>query len=188
VLASASPARARLLAQAGVAFDVAVSGVEEHGADVEGLARSKASAVAARVGAGLVLGCDSMFELDGEVFGKPASADEAKARWRQMRGRSGVLHTGHCVIDAESGASASDVDSAVVRFGSPSDAEVDAYIATGEPLRVAGGFTLDGLGSPFVEAVEGNPGTVIGVSLPMVRRLLAQLDVEMTSLWGTHPC
>jgi septum formation protein len=187
ILASASPARARLLTQAGLAFSVAVSGVEEDTDDVLELARRKAAAVAADLEDGLVLGCDSMFEVDGEVFGKPASADEARARWHRMRGGQGVLHTGHCVIDANRGESAEAVDSAVVRFAHPTDAEVDDYIATGEPLRVAGGFTLDGLGSPFVDAVDGNPGTVIGVSLPLLRTLLAQLDVDITSLWSSSP-
>lgn len=197
ILASASPARARLLELAGLSFDVIVSGVPEDDVDgrpdevVAELARRKASAVAAgadATGAGagagaLVLGCDSMFVFDGAVYGKPASADDAAARWRAMRGKAGVLLTGHCIIDAATGASAGEVDATTVRFGDVSDAEVDAYIASGEPLRVAGAFTLDGLGSAFVEAVDGNPGTVIGVSLPVVRRLLARLDVAITDLW-----
>lgn len=198
VLASASPARARLLEQAGLAFDVVVSGVEEEDvlhlpiADmVAELARRKAEAVAEAVAArpdmadagALVVGCDSMFALHGEVVGKPATPEEARARWVRMRGSEGVLFTGHCVIDAGSGASAEAVDQTLVRFGDPTDAEIDAYVASGEPLRVAGGFTLDGLASAFVESVEGNPGNVIGLSLPLLRTLLAKLDVEITALW-----
>lgn len=190
ILASASPARARLLELAGLPFDVVVSGVPE---DAEGtpdevvaeLARRKASAVAANFPDhdALVLGCDSMFVFDGAVYGKPASADDAAARWRAMRGNVGILLTGHCIVDAATGATAEEVDATTVRFGDVSDAEIDAYVASGEPLRVAGAFTLDGLGSAFVEAVDGNPGTVIGVSLPVVRRLLAKLDVGITDLW-----
>ncbi|HEV7886278.1 MAG TPA: nucleoside triphosphate pyrophosphatase [Acidimicrobiales bacterium] len=184
ILASASPARARLLTQAGFEFSVMVSGVAEPAeAGVLELARGKAAAVAARVDDGLVLGCDSMFEFDGVRVGKPASADEARQRWRRMRGAWGVLHTGHCLIDAAGGGSAEEEDSTVVRFGDATDAEIDAYVATGEPLGVAGGFTLDNLGAPFVESVEGNPGTVIGVSLPVVRRLLRKLDVSVVDLW-----
>lgn len=184
VLASASPARARLLEQAGLAFDVVVSEVDESdSADVAELARRKASAVAASVGDALVLGCDSLFELDGEAMGKPPSASSALERWRRMRGRSGVLHTGHCLIDGRSGAMAEEVDSTVVRFADVSDAEIDAYVASGEPLAVAGAFTLDGRGAPFVASVEGNPGTVIGLSLPVLRRLLLKLDMSIVDLW-----
>jgi septum formation protein len=194
VLASASPARARLLELAGVAFDVVVSGVDEDDAlhlpidvMVAELARRKAAAVAAAEPAALVLGCDSMFELAGEVHGKPASEDEARARWRRMRNNAGTLLTGHCLIDAATGASAEAVDVTAVRFGDPTDAEIDAYIASGEPMRVAGGFTLDGLASPFVDAVEGNPGNVIGLSLPVLRKLLRKLDVDITDLWRARP-
>ena len=184
VLASASPARARLLDLAGIRFDVVVSGVDEGGVhDVAELARRKAAVVAASLDDGLVLGCDSMFEFDGEVVGKPPTADVARRRWQSMRGRSGVLHTGHCLIDAATGASAEEADSTVVRFADVTDEEIDAYIATGEPLAVAGAFTLDNRGAPFVESVDGNPGTVIGLSLPVLRRLLSKLDVSMVDLW-----
>jgi septum formation protein len=192
ILASESPARARLLDLAGLAFEVVPSGVDED--DVDGLspeklvlelARRKAAHVAGLDAArdALVLGCDSMFVLDGEVYGKPDSPAQARERWRRMSGREGTLLTGHCIVDAAGGAQADAVDAALVRFAAVDDAEIDAYIATGEPLRVAGAFTLDGIGSPFVESVEGNPGTVIGVSLPLVRRLLRQLGVEITDLW-----
>jgi len=184
ILASASPARARLLASAGMAFEVVVSGVDEdESLGVAALARHKAEAVASALSDGLVLGCDSMFEFEGALLGKPASADEATTRWRHMRGHEGVLHTGHCLIDAASGEMAEEVDDTIVRFGDVSDAEIDAYVATGEPLRVAGGFTLDDMGAPFVESVVGNPGTVIGVSLPVVRRLLGRLGMAVHELW-----
>jgi len=147
------------------------------------IARRKAAAVASGVPNGLVVGCDSMLEFDGAVHGKPASADEARERWARMAGRSGVLHTGHCVIDAATGKQASAVASTVVRFASPDQEEIDAYIATGEPLRVAGAFTIDGRAAPFVESIEGDHGTVVGLSLPTLRRLLAELGVRITDLW-----
>lgn len=189
MLASASPARLRLLRDAGLSPDVVVSGVDEEG--VTGTARDvvlelairKAQAVACGVEDALVIGCDSMLELDGEVLGKPADAADAVARWQAMRGRSGVLHTGHCVVDSATGASAGDVCSTVVRFGTPSDEEVRAYVATGEPLQVAGAFTLDGRGAPFVDGIEGDAGNVIGLSLPLLRTLLAKLDVSLVELW-----
>jgi septum formation protein len=192
VLASASPARLRLLRGAGFGPDVMVSGVDED--DVPGdahkqvltLAERKAAAVAARreAAGALVLGCDSMLELDGELQGKPSSADQAIARWQRMRGSTGTLLTGHCVIDTVSGRQASDVAATTVRFGSPTDAELEAYVASGEPLVVAGAFTLDGRSAPFIDGVDGDPGNVIGVSLPLMRSLLVQLDVEVHTLWS----
>jgi septum formation protein len=189
VLASASPARLRLLRDAGLSPEVVVSGVRED--DVSGtpqevvleLATRKAQAVACGLDDALVVGCDSMLELDGQVLGKPATPDEAVARWRAMRGRAGVLLTGHCVVDTATGASASDVCATTVRFGTPSDEEVAAYVATGEPLHVAGAFTLDGRSAPFVDGVDGDPGNVIGLSLPLLRALLAKLDVSLVDLW-----
>ena len=192
VLASASPARLRILRGAGMDPEVIVSGVPEDDVDltdvaaaVLALARRKAEAVAVRpdVAGALVLGCDSMFELDGEVRGKPNDATEAAAWGRAMRGRAGTLFTGHCIIDTDTGTQVAHVAATTVRFGDPTDAEVDAYVATGEPLAVAGGFTLDGLSAPFIDGVDGDPGNVIGVSLPLLRRLLARLDIEVTALW-----
>ena len=190
VLASASPARLRLLRDAGLDPEVVVSHVDESqvSADdprelVQELASRKARVVATDLADALVVGCDSMLLLDGRVLGKPADANEAVERWRAMRGRTGALLTGHCVIDAASGRSAQGVAATDVRFGTPSDEEVAAYVATGEPLRVAGAFTLDGRSAPFVAGIDGDPGNVIGLSLPLLRDLLAALDVRLTDLW-----
>ncbi|SFB87350.1 nucleoside triphosphate pyrophosphatase [Streptomyces aidingensis] len=192
VLASGSPARLALLRQAGLAPEVMVSGVDEDAitAPVPGelarlLAEAKAEAVAARPEAAgaLVVGCDSVLDLDGRALGKPADAGEATARWKAMRGRSGVLETGHCVIDTADGRRVSATGSTTVRFGEPTDEEIAAYVATGEPLAVAGAFTLDGRAAPFIDSVDGDPGNVIGLSLPLLRRLLAGLGVRITDLW-----
>jgi len=132
----------------------------------------------------LIVGCDSMLVLDGEVLGKPAHAAEATARWRAMRGRSGELLTGHHVLDQRSGRTAAGVARTTVRFGRPSDAEIDTYVATGEPLHVAGAFTLDGRSAPFIDGIDGDHGNVIGLSLPLLRSLLAELGVAITDLWA----
>lgn len=189
VLASASPGRLGLLRGAGLDPEVQVSGVDEsqvtgtpHEVVLE-LAVRKAHAVAQTVPDALVVGCDSMLELDGQALGKPAHADEAVARWHAMRGRSGRLLTGHCVVDTASGARAADVCATEVRFGTPTDAEIEAYVATGEPLHVAGAFTLDGRSSAFLEGIVGDAGNVVGLSLPLLRVLLAQLDVALVDLW-----
>ncbi|WP_042434358.1 nucleoside triphosphate pyrophosphatase [Streptacidiphilus anmyonensis] len=192
VLASASPARLGLLRQAGLDPKVIVSGVDEDALSAPTpaelalvLAEAKAGAVAATLADGeLVVGCDSVLELDGRALGKPADAADARARWAAMRGRSGVLQTGHCVIDTRTGARASATASTTVHFGTPDDAEIDAYIASGEPLHVAGAFTLDGRSAPFVDRIEGDHGNVIGLSLPLLRRLLAEVDVRITDLWA----
>lgn len=183
VLASGSPSRLRLLEQGGLAPVVIVSGVDEESIEEAmadrpvpevalALARAKAEAVLGQVPAdALVLGCDSIFEMDGVRLGKPPSADEALRRWQRMRGRAGVLHTGHWLIDISSGDAVGETVSTTVEMTDADDDEISDYIATGEPLQVAGGFTLDGLGAPYVAGVVGDPGNVIGVSLPAVRRL-----------------
>ena len=192
VLASASPARLGLLRQAGLAPEVIVSGVDEDALSAPSpgelarvLAEAKATAVAGRSEAAdaLVVGCDSVLDLDGQALGKPADAAEATARWRAMRGRSGVLRTGHCVIDTGSGARTSATASTTVHFGEPTDAEIDTYVASGEPLHVAGSFTLDGRSAPFVDGIEGDHGNVVGLSMPLLRKLLAELGVAVTDLW-----
>jgi len=137
---------------------------------------------AAQAGA-LVLGCDSLLELDGQAHGKPRDAEEARARWRRMRGGTGVLHTGHHLLRTGTGEHAEEVASTTVRFADLTDAEVDAYVATGEPLAVAGAFTVDGLGGPFVTGVDGDHHNVVGVSLPLLRLLLARLGTPVTDLW-----
>ncbi|MEU9255382.1 nucleoside triphosphate pyrophosphatase [Streptomyces sp. NPDC048270] len=193
VLASASPARLNLLRQAGLAPHVIVSGFDEdtleHDEPAElalALAEAKAGVVAAleEAAGALVIGCDSVLELDGEALGKPADAAEATARWKAMRGRAGILRTGHCVIDTVSGRQVSATASTTVRFGEPTDAEVAAYVASGEPLHVAGAFTLDGLSAPFIEGIDGDHGNVIGLSLPLLRSLLGELGVSITDLWA----
>jgi septum formation protein len=192
VLASASPARRRLLVDAGFDPTVIVSGVDEESIEIEDgfelvatLAEMKARKVAASEGLGdaIVLGCDSMFLLDGEVLGKPLSEEEAISRWKRMRGRTGVLLTGHCVVDVESGRVAQEVGDTLVRFADVSDDEIAAYVATGEPLHVAGGFTQDGRSGIFIEGLDGDSTNVVGLSLPLLRRLLLELGIEVTSLW-----
>lgn len=192
VLASASPARLRLLRDAGIDPQVIVSGIDEtsvrsddpHRMVIE-LATLKATSVAAslEVPGGLVVGCDSTLVFDGAALGKPGTADAATDRWLQMRGKSGELLTGHCVVDTETGRSVSEVGSTLVYFAEPSDAEIAAYVESGEPLEVAGAFTLDGRAAPFIDRIDGDPSNVVGMSLPVLRRLLRQLDIEIVSLW-----
>jgi septum formation protein len=202
VLASASPARRATLTAAGVPATVQVSAVDEDAvvarygvsdpADVAlVLARAKAEDVAAGIADGdaLVLGCDSVLELDGEAHGKPADPAQAIARWQRMRGRSGVLHTGHWLVDARhpddggTGGTLGAVASTTVHFADLDDDEIAAYVATGEPLAVAGAFTVDGLGGAYVSGIEGDHHNVVGLSLPLLRELLRELGVPWHRLW-----
>jgi septum formation protein len=194
VLASASPARLKTLRNAGIEPTVIVSGVDESQADglppfemALQLAELKCAAVADREelpSGAFVLGCDSVLELDGRALGKPADAADAVRRWHAMRGGSGVLHTGHCLRDTASGRVAAATASTVVSFADVTDAEIEAYVATGEPLHVAGAFTVDGLGGAFVTGIEGDHHNVVGVSLPLLRDLVLELGHSWTDLWS----
>jgi septum formation protein len=196
VLASASPARLAVLRAAGVDPVVRVSGVDEDAVAaalsdpsteelVMALAEAKARAVLPAVDPGsVVVGCDSMLLFDGELAGKPGTVEAAGKRWAAIAGGTGELLTGHAVVRTDTGASASGTERTTVRFGQPSEAELAAYLASGEPLNVAGGFTIDGLGGWFVDGINGDPSSVIGISLPLTRRLLAAVGVTVTDLWS----
>jgi septum formation protein len=194
ILASASPARRAILEAAGIDAEVMVSGVDESTVAAEdaetlclALARMKARAIAAQLDADpgvVVLGCDSVLAFEGEVFGKPANAEEATQRWTRMRGRAGVLCTGHHVTSLVTGKQAEAVGKTTVHFADVSDEEIAAYVASEEPLHVAGSFTLDGRGGAFVDRIEGDPGNVIGLSLPLLRNLLAEMGVPYIALWN----
>jgi septum formation protein len=210
-LASTSPARLMLLQQFGIRPLTVAPDVDEEAviAAVEAsegrtllpdehvllLARRKAADVAARLADddpafdGIVIGGDSMFELDGEVLGKPYTAENAIARWRAMRGRTGVLHSGHAVIRVTPGGASHEVhavaEASVTFADDVTDAEIDAYVASGEPLHVAGAFTVDSLGGAFITHVDGDPSTVIGMSVSTLRRLVRELGADWTALWHT---
>lgn len=203
VLGSASTGRLQVLRQAGIDPLVVVSGVDEDaiiarlGAAappdevVCALAEAKAASVVEALPADVaadcvVVGCDSMLLLDGRLTGKPGTAEAARAQWQAMAGHSGHLYTGHCVVRVRGGvADGRDVEAAAttVRFGTPDPADLDAYIASGEPLGVAGGFTLDGLGGWFLDGIDGDPSNVIGLSLPLVRRMLERIGLSVPALW-----
>ncbi|WP_246165506.1 Maf family protein [Arthrobacter yangruifuii] len=202
ILASASPARTKLLTDAGISHTVLVSDVDEDAVTARYgltdphdtallLARAKAEAVASlpEADGALVIGCDSVFEFDGEAHGKPWEADVARERIRRMSGSSGVLHTGHWLVDCRdtdedgSGATLGAVSSAEVHFAKLTDDEIEAYIVTGEPLQVAGSFTIDSLGGAFIERVVGDPHAVVGLSVSTLRQLLASADVRIIDLW-----
>lgn len=195
ILGSASPARAMLLKNAGIQFEVKVSGIDEDALIasnseltpaelVTKLAEAKGEAVAAEVeSAALVIAADSMFLFDGVLYGKPLDAAVARERLKKMQGRIGELITGHAVIDTATGICHSAVASAVVKFTEMNDLEIEAYLATTEPLNVAGNFTLDGLGAAFIDKVSGDPAAVVGLSIATVRKLINQHGYEYTQLW-----
>jgi septum formation protein len=203
VLASASPARRRLLVAAGLEPSIVVSTVDEAAVTAAALetygelvaeevalvlARAKAEDVADQIDDAVIIGCDSVLDLDGEIHGKPSSAAVAISRWHRMRGRSAVLHTGHWLVDTRAeadggtGATLGATASTTVHFARLSDDEIEAYVETGEPLRVAGAFTIDGLGSPYVAGIEGDPSNVVGLSLPLLRELLMELGLAWHDL------
>jgi septum formation protein len=202
VLGSASPARLGVLRAAGIDPVVRVSGVDEDAVAaaltdprpdelVTALAEAKAHAVVAALAGELpdavVIGCDSMLSINGRMVGKPGTPEVARARWQEMAGKTGELLTGHVVLRLVDGAvsgRASGAETTTVRFGTLTDAELDAYIATGEPLAVAGAFTLDGMGGWFVDGIDGDHSSVIGISLPLTRRLLAEVGVSVIDLWS----
>jgi septum formation protein len=202
VLGSQSSARLNVLRSAGIDPVVRVSGVDEDAVAaaltdprpaelVTALAEAKAHAVVAALAGELpdavVIGCDSMLSINGAMVGKPGTPEVARTRWQEMAGKTGELLTGHVVLRLSHGVvdrTASGAETTTVRFGTPSDAELDAYLATGEPLHVAGGFTLDGMGGWFVDGIDGDPSSVIGISLPLTRRLLAEVGVSVIDLWS----
>jgi septum formation protein len=214
-LASTSPARLATLRAAGIEPVLLASEVDEEAAVAEAeavngplsgpqmvllLARLKAEAVTGRLVDGepidgMILGGDSAFELDGVMYGKPHFPEVARERWMMQRGREGLLHSGHWLIDHRQGGAAGasalgsvgvgDVSTTSVRFADNiTDAEIDAYIATGEPLKVAGAFTIDSLGAPFISEVRGDPHAVVGLSLAQLRELLLNFDVSWPALWN----
>ncbi|MGO4193506.1 nucleoside triphosphate pyrophosphatase [Arthrobacter sp. YAF17] len=210
ILASQSPARTKLLTDAGIRHEVLVSDVDEDAVQARYgvtdphdtallLARAKAEAVASlpEADGALVIGCDSVFEFDGEAHGKPYTADVARERMLRMSGSKGVLHTGHWLVDcrdteesgesgaAGSGATLGHVTSAEVHFMEMAPEEIDAYIATGEPLQCAGSFTIDGYGGAFIRKVDGDPHAVVGLSISTLRGLLGQAQVDITEFWTT---
>ncbi|WP_336703815.1 nucleoside triphosphate pyrophosphatase [Micrococcus terreus] len=197
ILASASPARARILQAAGIPFTVLVSDVDEDAVAARHpdanpeqtallLAQAKARDVAQRSVAAdaLVVGCDSVFELDGVPYGKPWEPEVAVERWLMQSGRSGVLHTGHWVVDTRGGSQAGGTSSAMVTFAPVDEDQIRAYVATQEPLQCAGAFTIDGRGAAFIESVQGDPNAVIGLSVSALRSALGQLGVDLTAYWG----
>lgn len=194
VLASASPARLATLVAAGLDPEVIISGVDEDQVQTRdaanlaaALAQLKARAVADKLGESdaLVIGCDSVLAFENDILGKPGNGPEATARWRRMRGKSGVLYTGHCVKLGDQ--ELVETASTVVHFADLTDDEIAAYVASGEPLNVAGGFTIDGLGGPFVRGIEGDPHNVVGISLPLLRDMVGDLGLRWPDLWVTRP-
>ncbi|CAN2234110.1 Maf Nucleotide-binding protein implicated in inhibition of septum formation [actinobacterium SCGC AAA044-D11] len=192
VLASASPSRKRLLETSGISAEIIVSGVDEEDPKLTSLAPKemvialailKAHTVAKMVGnQHLVIGCDSTFEFNGKSFGKPLTPELAIARCKELRGNFGYLHTGHCIIDTKAGIEISDISTSKVFFADMTDGEIADYVASGEPLNVAGGFTLDGLSAPFISRIEGYPSGIIGLSLPLLRKAVNSLGLTWSSI------
>ncbi|MEN9324613.1 MAG: hypothetical protein RL414_367 [Actinomycetota bacterium] len=196
ILASASPSRKRLLESVQIPFDVLVSGVDEENPEITKLSPSEMVIALAILKAhtvkntfhidvnSLIIGCDSTFEFNGQNLGKPITRDAAIARAKAMSGQAGLLHTGHCIIDTAQGIEVSDISTAKVQFAKMSDEEIENYVASGEPLNVAGGFTLDGLSAPFISRIEGDPSGIIGLSLPTLRTMILSLGLKWSDLTG----
>ena len=192
VLASASPSRKRLLESCGISAEVIISGVDEEDPKLTALAPRemvialailKAHTIKEKVGnSHLIIGCDSTFEFNGKSFGKPLTEELAIARCKELRGNFGLLHTGHCIIDTKQGIEISDVSTSKVFFADMTDDEISGYVASGEPLNVAGGFTLDGLSAPFISRIEGDPSGIIGLSLPLLRRAINSLGLSWSAV------
>lgn len=192
ILASGSPSRQRLLKSVGISPEIRISGVNEEDPSYTSLSPREMVIALAIVKAhtvrvsieypAIIIGCDSTFEFEGQNLGKPLTADNAIARAKMMRGKSGILHTGHCIIDTEKGIEYSDIVSTEVFFADMSDHEIESYVATGEPLNVAGGFTLDGLSAPFIARIEGEPSNVIGLSLPLLRTAIVEMGYDWFQL------
>ncbi|NQW64998.1 MAG: septum formation inhibitor Maf [Actinobacteria bacterium] len=197
ILASASPSRRRLLNSVGIDPEIIVSGVDEELPEYQGLtpvelvlalAIVKAHTVKAMINeAAIVIGCDSTFEFNGRSLGKPETPANAIARCKELRGNSGILHTGHCFIDTAKGMEISDITSTKVFFADMTDREIEDYVATGEPLQVAGGFTLDGLSAPFIDRIEGETSNVIGLSLPLLRKTINHLGYDWFAIANSKP-
>jgi septum formation protein len=190
VLASASPARRRLLQTVGIEpivkasdFDESQIQITEPKALVEVLAKCKAETIAPQFPSALVMGCDSVLAIDGQIYGKPENAEVAIARWNLMQGNFGDLYTGHVLIDNTQNRTVVKCQITRVYFGKMSDRAIVAYVKTGEPLKCAGAFALEGFGSLFVEKIEGCHSNVIGLSLPLLRQMLAELGYEVTDFW-----
>ncbi|MEI7561140.1 MAG: nucleoside triphosphate pyrophosphatase [Actinomycetes bacterium] len=192
ILASSSPSRLRLLQSAGLNPQVLVSGVDEESPEITALAPSEMVLALAILKAhtvkdlapaeSLILGCDSTFEFNGQSLGKPESKENAIKRSKLLSGKFGYLHTGHCLIDLKQGIELTERSTAKVQFAEMTDDEINDYVESGEPLNVAGGFTLDGLSAPFITSIEGDPSGIIGLSLPLLRKMIISLGYSWPEL------